>query len=138
MIKTIRPFLFIVLRALASMGFSHYCYAVARLCALPFINMWFTWLHALSIINTRLRTLPVMNMRLTCLFVFSSTFNWLQKKSKLWNRTITNREPSLWENLPSEYKLAASIEEFKVKIKKFDTCPCRLCKKYQQNLGFVN
>ena len=33
--------------------------------------------------------------------------------------------------LPSEYKFAASLEEFKVKIKKWkcDTCPCRLCKK---------
>ena len=44
------------------------------------------------------------------------------------------------EGLPSEYKLAASLDEFKVKIKKWicDTCPCRLCKKFQPNLGFIN
>ena len=54
--------------------------------------------------------------------------------------TITCRAPSLWAKLPSEYKLAASLEEFKVKIKKWicDTCPCRLCKKFQPNLGFIN
>ena len=54
--------------------------------------------------------------------------------------TVTYRAPSLWVNLSSEYKLAASLEEFKVKIKKWkcDTCPWRLCKKFQLNLGFVN
>ena len=57
-----------------------------------------------------------------------------------WKETDSNRAPSLWPKLPSEYKFAASLEEFKVKIKKWkcDTCPCRLCKKFQQNLGFVN
>ena len=54
--------------------------------------------------------------------------------------TITYRAPSLWGKLPSEYKLTTSFEEFKVKIKKWkrDTSPCRLCKIFQQNLGFVN
>ena len=39
--------------------------------------------------------------------------------------TITYRAPSLWAKLPLEYKLAASLEEFKVKIEKWkcDTCP---------------
>ena len=32
--------------------------------------------------------------------------------------TITYRAPSLWAKLPSEYKLAASLDEFKLKIKK--------------------
>ena len=54
--------------------------------------------------------------------------------------TVTYRVPFLWAKLPSEYKFAASPEEFKVKIKtwKCDTCPCRLCKKFQPNLGFVS
>ena len=30
--------------------------------------------------------------------------------------TITYRAPSLWAKLPSEYKLAASLQEFKMKI----------------------
>ena len=39
--------------------------------------------------------------------------------------TITYRAPSLWAKLPSEYKLAAFLDEFKVKIKKWicDTYP---------------
>ena len=54
--------------------------------------------------------------------------------------TITYRVPSLWAKLPSEYKLAAPLEEFKVKIKKWkcDTCACRLRKKFQPKLGFIN
>ena len=48
--------------------------------------------------------------------------------------------PSLWAKLPSEHKLAAFLDEFKVKIKKWicDTCLCRLCKRFQPNLGFIN
>ena len=46
--------------------------------------------------------------------------------------TITYSAPSLWAKLPPEYKLAASLEEFNVKIKKWnrDTCPCRSDKKF--------
>ena len=47
-------------------------------------------------------------------------------------KTITYRVPSLWAKLPSEYKHEVSLEEFKVKIKKWkcDTCPGRLCKRF--------
>ena len=45
--------------------------------------------------------------------------------------TITYRVPFLWAKLLFEYKLTATLEEFKMKIKKWkcDTRPCRLCKK---------
>ena len=45
-----------------------------------------------------------------------------------------------WAKLTSKYKLAISLEEFKIKIKtsKFYICPCRLGKKFQPNLGFVD
>ena len=54
--------------------------------------------------------------------------------------TITYRPASHWVKLPAEFKLAASLEEFKMQIKKwkFGTCPCRLGKKFQPNLRFVN
>ena len=53
--------------------------------------------------------------------------------------TITYRAPSLWAKLPPEYKLAASLEEFEVKIKKwkYNTCPYRLCKNVNQILGLL-
>ena len=52
--------------------------------------------------------------------------------------TVTYSASSLWSKLTSEYKLAAFLEEFKVKIKKWkcDTVPQRLCKTFQPNLGF--
>ena len=44
------------------------------------------------------------------------------------------------QNYHLNKNLHASLPEFKVKIKKWkcDTCPCRLCKKFQPNLGFIN
>ena len=71
---------------------------------------------------------PIMNF----LFEFQSNeFN-----IKLWNQNNYVQSATLRAKLPSEYKFAASLEEFKVKIKKWkcDTCPCRLCK----DLGFVS
>ena len=53
-------------------------------------------------------------------------------------KTVTS--PSIWAKLPSEYKVVASREGFKVKSKKWKcyTCPWKLCKKFQPNLGFFN
>ena len=53
--------------------------------------------------------------------------------------TIICRTPILWRKLPSEYKLAAFLKEFKVKIKKrkCDSCPCRCKKKFNQILGLL-
>ena len=45
-----------------------------------------------------------------------------------------------WAELSSEYKNSASLSEFKTKIKKWNgvgICPCRLCKDYQPNIGYV-
>ena len=48
-------------------------------------------------------------------------------------------EPKLWDHLPSEIKSAQSLLLFKSKIKKWSlqNCPCRLCKTYVPNLGFL-
>ena len=53
--------------------------------------------------------------------------------------TIKFRTPSLWANLPEEYKFANSLNIFKRKIKnwKCETCPCRLCQTFQEDLGFI-
>ena len=41
--------------------------------------------------------------------------------------------------LPEMYKTATSLNSFKTKIKtwKCETCVCRLCRTYHQNLGFL-
>ena len=53
--------------------------------------------------------------------------------------TICYRAPFLWRNLPPEYKLAISLNIFKRKIKiwKGENCPCRLCKTYFGELGYI-
>ena len=45
----------------------------------------------------------------------------------------------LLANLPPEYKLANSLSIFKIEIKnwKGENCPCRLCKTYVRELGYI-
>ena len=52
---------------------------------------------------------------------------------------ITSLAPKLWELIPSEIKSAKSLNIFKAKIKSWttDKCPCRLCKTYVGNIGFI-
>ena len=68
--------------------------------------------------------------------VLSTDFRWTVNYGI---ETITYISPSLWGNLPSEHKLAASLEEFKEKIKKWkcDKCSCKLCKNFNQILDLL-
>ena len=47
--------------------------------------------------------------------------------------------PKIWESLPNNLKNKESIESFKMAIKgwKPESCPCRLCKTYLQNIGYL-
>ena len=62
-----------------------------------------------------------------------------EKQSIMDLKTVNYKAPTIWAKFPSEYKLASFLKEFKVKIKtwKCDICPCRLCKTFQPNIGFV-
>ena len=53
--------------------------------------------------------------------------------------TISYRAPFLWANLQPEYKLENSSNIFKRKIKnwKGENCPCRLCKTYVREPGYI-
>ena len=53
---------------------------------------------------------------------------------------LTYRAPAIWAKLLSKYVLATSLDAFKSNVKfwKCENCPCRLCKKYQPNLGYIN
>ena len=48
--------------------------------------------------------------------------------------------PQIWDLIPIELRNLTSLNAFESKIKSWSTqqCPCRLCKKYISNLGFVN
>ena len=47
--------------------------------------------------------------------------------------------PRIWELVPNEMKSLESLTAFKTPIKKWKTtnCPCRLCKNYIPQVGFV-
>ena len=54
--------------------------------------------------------------------------------------TITYLGPKIWLIIRDEIRESASLEKFRHKIKlwKPNSCPCRICKKYIPNVGFVN
>ena len=53
--------------------------------------------------------------------------------------TIRYRGPITWDLIPKDIQQSKSLSEFKTKIKKWKPkdCPCRLCKIYIQDLGFI-
>ena len=53
--------------------------------------------------------------------------------------TISNIGPKIWNLVPNNIKESNTITEFKAKIKHWspENCPCRLCKTYIQNVGFI-
>ena len=55
------------------------------------------------------------------------------------SESISFLGPKIWNILPDRLKNATSLEVFKIKIKKWkpQNCPCRLCRAYVQNVGFV-
>ena len=52
---------------------------------------------------------------------------------------VSSLAPKLWELIPSAIKSAKSLNIFKAKAKSWttDKCPCRLCKTYVGNFGFI-
>ena len=48
--------------------------------------------------------------------------------------------PRIWELLPDSLKNASNLTTFKNQIKKWapEKCPCRICRRYVQGIGFVN
>ena len=54
--------------------------------------------------------------------------------------TLNFMGPKIWSLVPIELKEVKSLTEFKRKIKlwKPDKCPCRICKTYIAELGFIN
>ena len=54
--------------------------------------------------------------------------------------SISSLVPKIWEIIPCEIKSAKSLDIFlkkKTKLWTTDKCPCRLCKRYIGNVGFI-
>ena len=52
---------------------------------------------------------------------------------------IKHLAPQIWELVPQSIRKCKALNEFKAKIKSWypDYCPCRLCKTYIAQLGFI-
>ena len=64
----------------------------------------------------------------------------LQGKTVMYgSETISSLGPKIWDILPTELKRIVSPTLFKKKIREWapKNCPCRLCKTYVQNIGFL-
>ena len=53
--------------------------------------------------------------------------------------TLSHLGPKVWNLVPTELKSSESVQIFKAKIRKWipQNCPCRLCKPFVPNLGFL-
>ena len=56
------------------------------------------------------------------------------------SESTVHRGAKIWELIPENVKSSESAGIFKSKIKKWvpEICPCRLCKTYVNQVGFVN
>ena len=54
--------------------------------------------------------------------------------------TISYRSSALWSLVPQEIKSEISLAAFKLKIKNWqcNECPCRLCRMFVANVGFID
>ena len=53
--------------------------------------------------------------------------------------SVSYLAPKIWMQVPTDIKSSATLAIFKQRIKTWipESCPCRLCKIYVQNLGFI-
>ena len=75
------------------------------------------------------------NLRLNSEF---QTFN--PRTVRYGTESLTFLANKIWQLIPSDIKCAPTLESFKNKIKLWQTkdCPCRLCKTYIQQIGFIS
>ena len=61
------------------------------------------------------------------------------RTSKFGFETVSTIGAILWNDLPAELKNAESLKIFKQKIKLWspNDCPCKICRKFIKNLGYI-
>ena len=59
------------------------------------------------------------------------------RTSKCSFQTVSTIRAILWNNLPAELKNSESLKLFKQKIKLWDDCPYKICRKFMKNLGYI-
>ena len=61
------------------------------------------------------------------------------RKVNYGSKTVSYLGPKIWNLVPTEIKKEESLSAFKRKIKQWvpEDCPCILCKRYIQYVGFI-
>ena len=61
------------------------------------------------------------------------------RTNKFGFETITTIGAVLWRNLPNDIKYSDSLNIFKHRIKQWtpDNCPCKICRNFIKNLGYI-
>ena len=61
------------------------------------------------------------------------------RTNKFGFETITTIGAVLWRNLPNDIKNSDSLNTFKQRIKQWtpDNCPCKICRNFIKNLGYI-
>ena len=92
-----------------------------QLCPLPFQELFTKVDHQYDLRNKR--TWESQNIRTT----------------KFGSETFTNLGPKIWNIIPNDIKASSSLLQFKAKIKSWKPvgCPCKLCKSFVPNLGYL-
>ena len=75
-------------------------------------------------------------------YILRNSFSFVSRPiNTIFNRSesLAHLGPRLWRILPNEFIELKSLALFKTKIKTWvpDNCPCRLCKKFVQDVGFI-
>ena len=81
-----------------------------------------------------IRDIPHYNIR-----NFSEFQRNLVKSVKYGEKSLSYLAPIIWSLVPREIRLSESLESFKRKISSWKTekCPCKLCKPYLYQVGFL-
>ena len=92
--------------------------------------------HPLSIMKSIFEPRPEHPYNLRCISQSSTT---LISKVFHYTESIYFLEPKIWSLLPENFKNIDSFENFTIPIKKWklENYPCRLCKVYIKNVGFL-
>ena len=59
------------------------------------------------------------------------------RTSKCSFQTVSTIVAILWNNLPAELENSESLKLFKQKIKLWDDCPYKICRKFMKYLGYI-
>ena len=74
-------------------------------------------------------------------YPWNNIFQTFNVRTVSWGtETLSHLGPKIWNLIPLELKKLRTLSKFKKSIRlwKPEKCPCRMCKTYIQDVGFIN